>query len=174
MCVHVLIPTTSNSSFQHPRTRPAQPAKQMCADPSSNLASASVCVPACLPWRLFLPANLYRRVCVFRGEKPAGLMKSNLTTPFRQDIPQHLAVHYRNGVFVGVWGGGGCWVQSDPPIALKDSETWRGYLKLKPHCSASFYSVRGGGSCQTIEQERTHTLFLSLSLGEWVGEWGVT
>lgn len=31
-----------------------------------------------------------------------------------------------------------------------------------------------GGSCQTIGQERAHTLFLSLSSGEWVGEWGVT
>lgn len=172
MRAHVLIPTASRSSFKQPQTRILQPAKQMCADLQSGLASAGMCVPACLPWRLFLSGNLYgRSVCVFRGEKPAGLMKSNLTTPFRQDIPQHFAVQHRNAV--GGWGaeGGAEW-SADCPQRLWDME---GVFKVKAPllCIILFNEGRGnGGSCQTIEQERPHTLFLSLSSGEWVGERG--
>lgn len=122
----------------------------------------SVLQPVCHGGCFCLLIYMEACVCIFRlagGEKPAGLMKSNLTTPFRQDIPQHFAVQYRNAV-----GGGG---QSDPLIALKDSETWRGVFKVKVPllCIILFDEGRGsGGSCQTIEQERAHTHFSFLRL----------
>lgn len=118
--------------------------------------------------RVFLSGSVYKWTCVwacvFRrggvGVKPAGPVKRNLTTQFRQHIPLLFALQE---------GGaqrerGGEW-PSDSPQRLRDLEgVFRMSLNLKPLCAAS--SGGGdGGSCRTIEPERAHTLLLSLAPG---------
>lgn len=74
---------------------------------------------------------------------------------------------------LGGWGGGAEW-STDCPQRLWDME---GVFKVKAPLLCIILSNEGrgdSGSCQTMEQERVHTLFLSPSSGEWVGEWGVT
>lgn len=74
----------------------------MRGDLLSGLASTGICAAACLCCGgCFCLGKYIKDVCIFRGGgEPAGPMKSNLTTPFRQHIP--------------------------PLFALQESDAWRG------------------------------------------------
>lgn len=77
----------------------------MCGDLLSGLASTGICAAACLCCGgcfclgMCLKEHVY--LWVAGGVKPAGPMKSNLTTPFRQHIPLLFALQESDA-----WRGG--------------------------------------------------------------------
>lgn len=91
-------------------------------------------------------------MCVFRGGEASWLSEKQSDNTIQAGHSSTFCCAVQK--CCGGWRG---WVQSDPPIALKDSETWRWYLKLKPHCCASFYSMKGGGAWWQLSDNRTRT-----------------